>query len=388
MTGAHGRSLGRLMALLALGLAGCPVPRAMPPDDAGLPRPCASAAECDDGVPCTLDACDVTNHCASRPLDELCAAGETCWVGVGCRAGRTCASDADCADAVACTVETCVAGGSCSITTLDARCAAPTPVCDATAGCVAMTGCGSDAECDDGIACTLDACGADRACTHEGIDARCATGERCGAGGCFLPRPCTLASECQDDDFCNGAEQCIAEFGCAPPVAPRACADTDDCTLDSCDAALDMCVFQCDRSRPECMCPTPTATCQGTFALTATGGGPLTFSCYAGQTGFDFGEVTLAFDAGDLVVTPRALYTPGIVGATLTDLADPRCPDFDAEANLGGGCEEHYRLTGTFTDDDTFTGTLEWWYVDIDGFSCFISACNGRMTRPVTGVRR
>lgn len=382
----RGAALAALAASLAALLGGCTVERVMPAD-AGLPRPCASPLDCEDGIACTRDTCDVTNRCASLPLDELCAAGETCSPGIGCRAGRSCTSDAECDDGIACTVESCVAGGLCDVTPLDARCAAPTPVCDRAAGCVAASGCASDLDCDDAVACTFDACNADGSCTNDPLDARCAAGERCGASGCFMPRPCTDASECQDGDFCNGAELCVPEFGCAPAAAPRACADTDECTIDTCDAALDMCVFACDRARPACGCPAPPTTCEGTFTLAGTGA-PLTFSCYMGRTGFDFSEVTFAFDAGDLVVTPRALYTPGIVGATLSDLSDPRCPDFDAEANLGGGCEEHYRLSGTFTDGDHFTGTLEWWYVDLDGFSCFISGCNGRMSIPVTGTRR
>jgi hypothetical protein len=113
----------------------------------------------------------------------------------------------------------------------------------------------------------------------------------------------------------------------------------------------------------------------------------LSFSCYAGMTGFDFSTVTFGYDLGDLVVTPARLYTPGVSGESLRDMSDPRCPDFDAEATFGGGCVEHYRLSGTFSDDDHFSSTIEWWYDDVDGFSCTISGCMGRMSSPVTGVR-
>ncbi len=351
--------------------------------DAGA-RVCSVDLDCDDGIACTLDSCGVSGRCEPLPLDELCMPGETCAVGVGCRAGQSCTSTAECDDGIACTVEQCVAGGSCRITPLDARCTAPTPVCDPAMGCVADSGCSTDGECDDAIACTLDACGVDRRCVHDPIDARCAMGERCGGSGCFTPRPCTTAADCQDDDFCNGAEVCMPEFGCAPAATPRACADTDACTMDRCDAAAGMCVFECDRSRPECMCPTPGGSCTGNFTLT---GSPLTFSCYLGMTGFDFTTASFAFDGGDLVVTPRALYSSGITGQSLTDLSDPRCPDFDAELTIGGGCVEHYRLHGTFSDDDHFSGTLEWWYEKVDGFSCTISGCMGRMSAAVTGAR-
>lgn len=369
------------VALLVL-LAGCPSPAPMMGNDAGA-RACSIDLDCDDGIACTLDSCGVGGRCESLPIDELCPAGQSCAPGVGCRAGRSCTSTAECDDGIACTVEQCVAGGTCRITPLDARCAEPTPVCDPAMGCVAASGCASDAECDDGVACTLDACGVDRACVHDAIDARCAAGERCGSRGCYTPRPCTTAADCQDGDFCNGAEVCMSEFGCAPAPTPRMCADTDPCTMDRCDPDLDMCVFACDRSRPECMCPVGGSCGEGTFALT---GSPLTFSCYFGMTGFDFRQVRVAFDGPDLVITPTALYSAGITMQSVTDLA-PSCPDFDAELTIGGGCVEHYRLAGTFTDLDHFTGTLEWWYEKVDGFSCTISGCMGRMSAAVTGTR-
>lgn len=377
------RHLGRVLGIAALAMlaTACPAPPSMGTDAGG--RRCSIDVDCDDMIECTLDSCGVSGACEHLPLDELCGAGESCSPTSGCRSGSSCTSSAECDDGIACTVEQCVAGGTCRFTPLDARCSAPTPVCDVAMGCVAESGCASDGECDDGVACTLDACGVDRACVHDAIDARCADGERCGASGCYTPMPCTTADDCQDGDFCNGAEICMPEFGCAPAPAPRMCADTDDCTMDSCDAAADMCVFACDRSRPECMCPSA-GSCEGRFMLT---GAPLTYSCYVGMTGFDFTTVTFAFDTGDLVVTPRALFTPGLSGQSLTDAMDPRCPEFDAEVTFGGGCVEHYRLHGSFSDDDHFSGTLEWWYEKVDGFSCTISGCMGRMSTAVTGVR-
>jgi hypothetical protein len=369
-----------LLATLAVLVLGCP-PGPSGGSDAGG-RICTIDADCDDLVECTLDSCGVGGVCEHLALDELCGEGQSCTP-TGCRAGTACTSTAECDDGIACTVEQCVAGGTCRITPLDARCSDPTPVCDPSMGCVAESGCGSDAECDDGLACTLDACGVDRACLHDPIDARCMAGERCGGSGCYTPMPCTTAADCQDDDFCNGAEVCMPEFGCAPAAMPRACADTDDCTIDSCCVSANMCVFACDSSRPECMCPAA-GSCEGNFRLT---GSMLTFSCYAGMTGFDFTTANFAFDSGDLVITPARLYTPGLSGQSLRDMVDPRCPMFDAEVTFGGGCVEHYRLAGTFSDDDHFSGTLEWWYEDVDGFSCFISACMGRMSTPVTGVR-
>ncbi|MBX3247003.1 MAG: hypothetical protein KF901_07470 [Myxococcales bacterium] len=77
--------------------------------------------------------------------------------------------------------------------------------------------CRRDADCDDGIPCTRDAC--------EG-------------GACVVV---TLDEACDDGRFCNGAERCVAGLGCAPGTPPP-CSDGVSCTRDACDAALDECV--------------------------------------------------------------------------------------------------------------------------------------------------
>jgi hypothetical protein len=46
------------------------------------------------------------------------------------------------------------------------------------------------------------------------------------------------------------------------------------------------------------------------------------------------------------------------------------------------------RLVGTFTDLDHFSGALAWWCEKVDGASCTVSDCMGRMGTPVTGTRR
>lgn len=80
--------------------AGADAPR----PDAGLRPsavarlPCTADSECDDGIPCTLDACDLGTRCMHLARPAMCDAGETCDIRMGCRPGRACATDADCAD--------------------------------------------------------------------------------------------------------------------------------------------------------------------------------------------------------------------------------------------------------------------------------------------------
>lgn len=111
----------------------------MPPVDSSTPdapidapaRECEPGDPCDDGVACTIDACDA-------------AAGRCTHA----------ASDAACDDGVACTVD----------------------ACDPTAGCTSMP---DDGACDDGVGCTIDACDATLGCRTTTMHEACAAGSYC-----------------------------------------------------------------------------------------------------------------------------------------------------------------------------------------------------------------
>ena len=143
---------------------------------------------CDDGDPCTADACDATLGCTHTPLP-------------GCPG---CTTPADCDDHNACTTEVCTAG-SC----------ANTPI----SGCVPCT---VDGDCDDADRCTSDACTAG-ACVHAPITGcPCVTGpEVCGDG---IDNDCDGLTDCADPD-------CAADPACAPPMPPAEvcgnCVDDD-----------------------------------------------------------------------------------------------------------------------------------------------------------------
>ena len=122
------------------------------------PGCCTSAAECDDGNPCTEDACVGENvgQCVHANIPDCCSVDE------------------DCVDDDPCT----------------------TLFCHPTAGCqVASTQacCESDAECEDGDPCTLSSC-ASGVCEQSPLccvaDSDCSIPEhpcvegQCGAGGC------------------------------------------------------------------------------------------------------------------------------------------------------------------------------------------------------------
>jgi hypothetical protein len=113
---------------------------------------CSSAAECNDGFPCTADSCDL-GRCVHA------------------------ASDAICSDGIACTTER----------------------CDLALGCVYDA---SDAACDDGVACSINTCDLALGCVTSLSHTSCGLGSYCdGAAGCtagptFTSVYAVLASEC------------------------------------------------------------------------------------------------------------------------------------------------------------------------------------------------
>ncbi len=142
---------------------------------------CVSAADCDDGNPCTIDSCDAGIACVhdGTGVVDLCDDGLDCTVGDSCLGdvGGTCAGSADmfatpCDDGDACTTDDAcvpgagVCGGGTAIVCDDLNlCTDDT--CDPVVGC-AFTN--NTAPCDDGNFCTINDVCQGGACTP-GFDA-------------------------------------------------------------------------------------------------------------------------------------------------------------------------------------------------------------------------
>ena len=103
--------------------------------------------------------------------------------------------------------------------------------------------------CDDGVACTVDAC-VDGACASTPDDGACPDAERCSPVLGCVPVRCSRDAECDDGVFCNGAEACDEDApgtGCLPGE-PIVCDDGASCTADRCDEDADRCVATPDDS--------------------------------------------------------------------------------------------------------------------------------------------
>ena len=197
---------------------------------------------CDDGNPCTTGSCDATSDCGQTNVADT----TSCTVGGStgqCQSGSCvigCTSNAECDDGVACTDDSCNLGtGTCVNTTQDSACddsvACTTDTCTLS-GCNFAT---VNSACDDSNECTTNMCTATGCMSTDVMDATpCddASGDAglCASGVCSVE--CTSAADCQDGNACNGMETCSGNGQCRSGTPPD-CDDSNACTTDSCDMA-------------------------------------------------------------------------------------------------------------------------------------------------------
>lgn len=224
--------------------------------DAGAGDPCMAGCDihcrslpagCTDGRACTDDRCDPVFGCLSTPSRDgtgcddsrFCTSGDTCHRGV-CVGGPP----PSCNDANACTTN-----DRCNPTTDrcdsdNVVCVPPDPNnrCYGTPPCSPATGCGAAplTTCPPGEWCNpADGSCGPKPCTAsaECDDQNPCTNDVCSGNLCANPaKPNGPAAGCGDSALCNGTETC--QSGVCAPGPPPNCADTDLCTVDSCDDLL------------------------------------------------------------------------------------------------------------------------------------------------------
>ncbi|MEZ4268534.1 MAG: MopE-related protein, partial [Myxococcota bacterium] len=185
---------------------------------------CVTAGQCNDQVACTVDAC-VNNACTHTPAD----AGTACQGGVCSGASAICVQ--------------CVS---------DTQCSGSTPHCNvATNKCVE---CVNAEQCDDGVQCTVDACGEGNVCTHTASQ----PGTACDGGVCSGDtKKCV---ECVSDTQCSGDEShCnVASNTCVECVSSEHCDDSLECTVDACSEG-----HTCSNTLAEAGAPCDGGVCSG-----------------------------------------------------------------------------------------------------------------------------
>ena len=270
-------------------------------------QPAPHYRSCDDGLACTFEMCDpglnacdylmmcwggsectvaecTTAGCVYTPDESVCDDGlfcsgvETCDVNDGCQTGTD-----PCDDGIACTVDACDEIQGCTHTPNDAACddakSCTQDVCNVLAGCLntpdhiscdnglscdgseichplsgdPVTGCAPGAPlCVDTIACTVDSCEEPGNCLYAPDDTACDDGITCTLDWCDVALGCQATPDdlvCDDGLFCDGAEVCAPATGdpttgCV--AGPPPCVDTNGCTIDTCDVLGDVCTFTVD----------------------------------------------------------------------------------------------------------------------------------------------
>ena len=237
----------------------------------------------DDRMCEEVELCDPERGCVLRPpceSDEACDDGdfcnglETCDPATGCQRGEAPACD----DGLGCTVDACDSEmGICTHTPESESCddgiiCNGEEVCDPDDEFADPNGCvpGELPDCDDGVDCTIDGCSeGDGGCVHVGDDAACSDGvfcngaEVCAPDGCSAGTPpdcddgidctvdrcdgatdaCAVTADhgvCDDGAVCDGDEVCDTSRGCIEGT-PVDCSDGVACTTDRCLEPSAMC---------------------------------------------------------------------------------------------------------------------------------------------------
>ena len=192
----------------------------------------ANVGACDDGNTCTADVCDPLFGCshATAPMDDLlcvtgsepCVGGSTCTTGV-CGDGET----LDCDDGNACSHDACALGSGCTTTDFDGAPCDDNDACTMGDVCVQTDCVGAPVECDDGNGCTLESCtdGDCEVLPDDGAvcdDGDVCTEEECANAGCLA-----VAKDCDDGNPCT-SDACAAAVGCEHTTVADATACGED----------------------------------------------------------------------------------------------------------------------------------------------------------------
>lgn len=177
----------------------------------------AGTKNCDDGNPCTDDACDPKVGCTTQNNTALCDDQNACTTGDVC-ANAACqpGSSKVCSDGNPCTTDGCDKGKGCTFSNVGVGTPCGSPGCVGLSYAVTPT-CASGVcqqaakqDCNDANPCTNDTCSVTSGCNH-------------------LPN----AEVCDDGNACTVLDKCT--MGKCQSGAVKVCSDANPCTIDGCD---------------------------------------------------------------------------------------------------------------------------------------------------------
>jgi RHS repeat-associated protein len=283
---------------------------------------CCTPASCDDGNPCTIDACNGDGTCTHSPEPN----------GTACTGSNQC-------DVYACQSGVCT-GSNAVVCTASDQCHA-VGTCDSSTGACSNPPAANGTACNDGNACTQsDTC---QAGTCTGTNpVVCFASDQCHAAGTCDPASgdCSNPSApdgtaCAGTSKCNQAYACIA--GTCTGSNPVACAAADQCHT----------AGVCDPGSGSCSNPTATdgTACNDGNACTQTD------ACQAGVCSGSNPVTCAAIDA---------CHQAGTCDPSTGVCSNPTAPDGTACAGTskcnqayacqGGACTGSNPVTCTATD--------------------------------------
>jgi hypothetical protein len=203
---------------------------------------CTDASACNDNQPCTQDDCSTSFGCTHIPVDVTCTDGSACTTGDACVLGACEPTlTTGCDDGNPCTVDACDKAVGCSYLPGAATACDDGNACTSNDGCAAGLCAGTTASnCDDGNSCSDDACDPASGCSHVGNGSNCDNGDLCVTYEACVGLVCTsVASKtCDDGNACTN-DSCDGGTGDCVHIAAStttACDDDDLCTTaDACD---------------------------------------------------------------------------------------------------------------------------------------------------------
>ncbi len=384
-------------------------------------------ASCDDGNPCTIDTCDETLGCVHTvaPGFVPCDDGDACTVndqcssgfcggqpGPACDDGNPCTDDA-CDPAVGCVFApntapcddgvACTGGDTCA----DGVCAGEDIGCDCTVDtdCAAFEDgdlCNGTLYCDTTaapFACKVDPLTVVTCQLGAGDNATCLTAT-CdpGTGQCGT-EPQNEGAGCSDGDACTSGDTCAAGACVGAAVT---CDDGNPCTTDSCDSAQGcqataITTFKLCDDGDACTVndACQSGFCVGTGAVTCDDGNPCTTDVCDPSVGCLYLPNTLSCDDGDPCTVGDVCGDGTCAGAAMD------CSGQDDACNVGvcvgGGCVQAPSGSGPCDDGDACTSgdacsdgvCVGAAVVCDDGNPCTADACDpaqGCVAPPVSGV--
>ncbi len=275
---------------------------------------------CDDGNPCTTDACTPGPggaSCTHALKSGGCDDGNACTDNDACSAEGCLGQATDCDDNNPCTSDTCSPSSGCKHGAKNGGSCNDNDACTTSESCMGGTCQGQKLNCDDGNLCTTDSCGASSGCNHSVNAKACDDGTACTSGDSCKNGACTgNAKDCNDNNVCT-TDACSPVSGCTHQGGFGACDDGNACTVGD-------------------TCSSFSGTCSPGSAKVCSDGNPCTSDSCSGGTCQYVNNLASCTDSDPCFVNDYCVGGKCVPGSTKTPCDDSHtCTDDACKTNVG-----------------------------------------------------